>query len=152
MVSTFGCWGSVNNKNFIPDTVWKHVKRNAEDSRTSIPVRSRGWMSRLEGVKDFVIACTLEVSISAACWFCIGKELFGTRERFLQARVDHSRIFCWAKSWSRGCRPVRQLCWWWSENTQPSYKSASWSPRAICHSHCREWSWNSAMMPIRSKS
>ena len=64
MTSTFGWFGSVNNKNFVPVKVWKHVNRNWEDSRTSMPVRSLEGMPREEGVRDFVIACTLNSGFS----------------------------------------------------------------------------------------
>ena len=58
MVSTFGWWGSVKSKNFVPVNVWKQLKRKWDDSRTSMPVRSLEGTPRMEGVKDFAMACT----------------------------------------------------------------------------------------------
>jgi len=62
ITSTFGCCGSVNNRNLVPDTVWKHVRRKSAVSRTSMPVNAERGMGRLEalrraaGVRERVIA------------------------------------------------------------------------------------------------
>jgi hypothetical protein len=52
----------VNRRNLVPETVWKHVRRKREDSRTSIPVREERWTGGfeevriVEGVRERVIA------------------------------------------------------------------------------------------------
>lgn len=50
----------------MPVKVWKHVRRNVWLSRTSMPVLADGGTAREVGVKDLVIAWTLEtVSLGA---------------------------------------------------------------------------------------
>ena len=127
ITSTLGCCGSVNRRNFIPVNVWKQVRRNRADSRTSIPVRVDRGSCMEAGVSDLVIAWTLvrceltSLTREGESWKEESEEswLVRTHEMYLRGRDSRLWRAYLSHRGSHAGRPNRRLCLLLLKKIQP---------------------------------